>query len=393
LPRRHQRSERLQQTLGRVQERYTHSPLSQIGEKLASLITGAQEAIRAGGASPDQATGVANSVEAIMEALPQSFGERFYFDAAMIQAFADDWSQGSIQLSQMIVPKHNNSEWGHRRIWMGTAKGEAYPRVDLILFPGEDSLEHIDLLEYPWFCHELGHNVFFRDDSTFRGHFEPSLAQITHALRLSSIADRGLARDRAVKIVRDIHDVWKPTSDHHNWAHELTMDMIALWTCGPTYLTAFQDFLNEHKPHPYHIDQSHPPYAVRISALIRASECLGWSTYTDSLARTIEVWRKSNWKAPQINRNRYTALAKPELVQACIMSALETCQSLALPKCIPEHISDLREKLRHGEIPEFGMDLLLTAWQAARTLDEEEYERWENETIRALVDSIIQECP
>jgi len=71
------------------------------------------------------------------------------------------------------------------------------------------------------------------------------------------------------------------------------------------------------------------------------------------------------------------------------MSALETCQGLALPQCTPEHISDLQEKLRHGEIPEFGMDLLLMAWLAARSMSGGEYGRWENETIRALVDSVM----
>jgi hypothetical protein len=39
--------------------------------------------------------------------------------------------------------------------------------IDLILLPGDDRLEDVDLLAYPFLTHELGHNALFKYDKVF----------------------------------------------------------------------------------------------------------------------------------------------------------------------------------------------------------------------------------
>jgi hypothetical protein len=241
LPRRNRQPlDPLQQVLQRVQRRYANSPLSPIGQKLEYLIKGTQEAILAGSAKPEQATRVADHVHQWMEILPHSFGERFDFDATMVKALAEEWSQGCIQLSDMIIPCHRGY-WGAKSFWMHPEDGTNFPRVDLVFFPGEDNLDDIDLLSYPWFCHEVGHNILSRDHSVFRKNFETRLGKIAKALRLLRIADRGSLQDRSQRVIDDILHMCRPTPNSDSWVHEMTIDIIALWTCGPAYLTAFQD--------------------------------------------------------------------------------------------------------------------------------------------------------
>jgi hypothetical protein len=321
-----------------------------------------------------------------MELLPQSFGERFYFDALMIKALAEHWRQGAAQLSEMIVPRPSQT-WGHRRVPLSEDKEYAHV-IDVILFPGEDNLDDINLLEYPLLCHEIGHNVFFLCDETFVRRFNIELDWARNALRLRAIADRGSAISKAEKIIEEINRFWIPTPNHHNWAHELAIDMIALWTCGPSYLSAFQDELHDSDINPYQIDQNHPPYEVRASALVSVSGQLGWSAYTNSLTQLIQDWRKSRWKSQRTNR--YIALVNPELVKACVTSALETSKELALPRCTPEQINSVRDILRRADIPDFGVDLLLAAWLVEHERGEQAYEQWEQKTIRMLVDSITR---
>ena len=385
--RNHQQPDQLQQLLIRVQKTFTDSPLAPIGAKLETLLTESQEAILAGNAKPEQATQVANSVRGIRDMLPQTFGERFYFDASMIKALADHWRQGAVQLSEMIVPRTSQT-WGHRRVAMPSENRDNAHVVDLILFPGEDDLGDMDLLEYPLLCHELGHNVFFRCDTTFVRSFKIELDRVSNILRLRAMADRGSAEGKAQKMIEEICRFWRPTLDHHNWAHELAIDMIALWTCGPAYLAAFQNELHDPDINPYQIDQSHPPYEVRASALVSASRQLGWSTHTGDLTRLIQGWRKSEWKSQRTNR--YVALIDPELVKACVSAALETSKALALPKCTLEQVSNVRDTLRREDIPDFGVDLLLAAWLVEREQGEQAFEQWEQKAIRVLSSSITR---
>jgi hypothetical protein len=44
--------------------------------------------------------------------------------------------------------------------------------VDLIHMPGRDGLSEVDLLDHPWFVHELGHYTWLQHDPPISDHFK-----------------------------------------------------------------------------------------------------------------------------------------------------------------------------------------------------------------------------
>ena len=317
--------------------------------------------------------------------LPQIFGNRFFFDSAMIKALADQWSRGYVKLSNIIVPRPSGSEiWGHQRVIMPAEDKENAHFVDVILFPEEDEIECINLLAYPLLCHELGHLIFFQHGEDFTNAFKTELEKEVNRLSLKAIADRGAAREKAQKVIKEVHELWTPSPNHHNWAHELAIDVVALWACGPAYLAVFQDELSKPGIDPYQIDHNHPPYEVRASAMNITSKRLGWETYATGLAKVVRDGRKNKWRDKKVDRNRYTALVNPELINACISFALETCELLGLPKCTSTHLGRVKDILRRGETPDFGIELIWAAWVVEAAQGEEAYNQWEKETLETL---------
>ena len=181
----------------------------------------------------------------------------------------------------MVVLRHAK-EWGHLTVPMPSSDGVSAHAVDVILFPGDDDIEPIDLLDYPWIGHELGHNFHFRPDR-FAGYFRPPLNERLAGLQALAIADRGSARRKSTAADDMIRRVWSPSRDHKNWAHEIAIDIVALWTFGPAFLFAFDGFVELHEPNPYLIGQVHPPYHLRASALVDAVSRLLWAEFTEPL--------------------------------------------------------------------------------------------------------------
>jgi hypothetical protein len=282
----------------------------------------------------------------------------------------------------MILPKPAK-EWGHMSVPLATCGKASTHVIDLILFRGEDELERVDLLEYPFLCHEMGHNALFKYGMSFADRFAAELERISNAMLRQSLPDRGAAKAHAQQTVHEIRQLWNPTPNHYNWAHEIAVDVIALWTCGPAYLASFQDFLENEDPNPYQIGQSHPPYAVRVSALSAASDQLGWGSRANGLKGIDDKWRSSTWKRERTNR--YTACANPELVRACIDSSIAVCEALGLPKCTASTIQGIQKKLDEKETPELGAELLVAAWLARECSDEQTFIEWERRIVREHV--------
>jgi hypothetical protein len=320
--------------------------------------------------------------------LPQSFRERFYFDASMIFALSEEWSQGSTRLSGMIVPK-TSQDWGHMSLPLATYDQTATHVIDLILFPGGDRLEDVDLLAYPFLSHELGHNTLFKYDKVFPQSFWPVLEQVTNGLRRQSLADRGAARSRARDTVTMIHQLWSPTANHYNWAHEIAMDVIALWTSGPAYLATFHDILEDEDLNPYQVGQSHPPYEIRANALMDASTRLGWEDYTQGLTDRVAHWRRSHWWKER--NNRYVACASPGLVRSCVTSVITACETLSLPRCSGETLEAIQKKLNRGETPDWGSEVLIAAWMQWQQMDKDSFSAWESSVVRELSQAVIPE--
>ncbi|HEX8163541.1 MAG TPA: hypothetical protein VF538_16850 [Pyrinomonadaceae bacterium] len=369
-------------------ERVINSPLGAIGLELEAQLRAVRDSVAAGAHDPGLLKYVVSKTEAVIEILPRNFGDRFWFDAEMIESIKKSWSHQGQRLSDTIIPNYG-PEWSHARDNIpSTPRSGQGKSINVVYIPGEDALDDIDLLTYPFMCHELGHNLFFYNDSLFVGCFEDVLRKVVGSLRLRGLPDKGAAALRAGRVIDEMQELWFPGLNHRNWAHETGMDMIAIWTCGPAYLAVFQDTIQEGAKDPYLITQEHPPYAVRVEALIKAAEQLGWSDYTRGLKRVVKEWRRSRWSTGLTNR--YVALADSRLVDACVSCALDACEKLSLPKCDVKEIERVRGMVRRGGVPAFGTELILAAWLVEQQEGENGFELWERATVRKLVDSITQ---
>jgi hypothetical protein len=360
------------------------SPLRAIAEMLGRDLEEAECAWRAGSLSPDRLSELCSYVSYVVNRLPQSFGHRFFFDAAMIRAIAADWA-GSLTLSPMVVPSYDPA-WGHRSFKMPSEAGQPAYLIDIILLRGDDRLEDVNLLAYPWLAHELGHYVFFKDDSPFRGAFVPSLQRRLESLTLLAIADRGAARLKAQAVIDELRTFWTPSPDHRDWAHELAIDMVALWTCGPAYLATFQDEVEQPRTNPYEITQDHPPYEVRRRALVDASRDLRFYNYAEGLVAVGEGWARSNWR--RARNNRFSALADAELIRDCMQAAFRFCESMKFTKRTVARLDALRTRLDDEASLELGVDLLVSARVVFQERGEAAFNDWERKTVHRLAQEV-----
>jgi hypothetical protein len=319
--------------------------------------------------------------------LPASFGDRFIFDAQLIAALADEYSQGQVQLSAMLVPKPSHS-WGHQTVPMPSQAGQRAHLIDVIHVPGDDSSDDIDLLAYPFLCHELGHNVLFRYGEAFTKSFETALTKFLNRMQQQNLAIRGQARQVADATVANIRQYWNPTHDHFNWAHETAVDVFALWTCGPAYLAALQDIMEDPNLDPYQLGQSHPPYALRAQLLVQAAGELGWAYYTGPLQQLLDAWPQSKWRDHQTNL--HVACANPDLTDGIISSARQTYANLALPQCTPSQITAMQQKLGDGLRPKLGIETIISAWLKRAELPEADYDQWERNLVRDYLRDITE---
>ena len=364
--------------------RLLDSPLREIGQKLHEVLSQAKSGSQnyfADNGSMELAQYVAH----VVERLPQSFGQRFHFDSALISGIARDWGT-ELTVSGMIMPRHGRN-WGHERVMMPSEDANSAHVVDLILLPREDRLEDIDLLSYPWIIHEMGHYLFLRYNSLFIPGFQAELEKVLTSLRLGAISDRGSARTRAHKNVEELLEFWTPTPDQKNWAHELTIDMVSLWICGPAYLGCFQDVVDNPSLNPYKITSTHPPYAIRAEALIKASAELGLEKYSTNLESLAEGWHNSQWKKKR--DNRYFTLTRSDLVESCMKSAFNFCKSLGLRPCTGKYVGNLKESLSAFDTDEIGIDLLLYAWLKFEKSGEEPYSAWEFQVVADLAMKVM----
>ena len=349
----------LSQSLDKARRMLELSPLSCIYQKVEEVVSTLQQDLHRGFVGQGAADWLSGDIDRMLDLLPQSFRERFYFDASMISALSEEWSRGSTRLSGMIVPK-TSQDWGHMSLPLATYDRTATHVIDLILLPGDDRLEDVDLLAYPFLGHELGHNALFKYDKVFPQSFWPVLEQVTNSLQRQSLADKGAARSRARDTVTLIRQLWSPTANHYNWAHEIAMDVIALWTTGSAYLATFHDILEDEDLNPYLVGQSHPPYEIRANALIDAS-------------------------------NRYVACASPDLVQGCVTSVITACETLSLPRCSGETLKVIQEKLNCGETPDLGSEVLIAAWMQWQHTDKDSFSAWESSVVRELAQAVMPE--
>ena len=368
-----------------IERTLNNSPLQSLGKELSILLTGSKNAVHEGVARLGQEADVVNYVRQRFHALPTSFGDRFLIDSAIISEIAAECSAGGLRLSNMLVPKYA-TEWGHQRVDI-ICHDDSTHFVDVILVAGYDDVRSMHLLEYPWLCHELGHNIHFRSDR-FSELFSPHVGRQVSRLRARSIADRGVSRERSRSRIDQFHRVWHPSRNQKNWAHEIAVDIVALWLCGPAYLAAFSHLLADRKPPPFHITQDHPPYDVRLAAVIDAAERLGWTAYTRSLVKVQENWRHDENNSALTNE--YLALRDSELICTNVTTALTVCEEFMLPRFDETRIGQIRRLIQKPKECDFGIELISAAWLAESELGGASFDQWHDDVISELRDAVTR---
>ena len=377
-----------QRILTRIQQ-VIDSPLEAVGHELSGAFTELQDSNARAQATFNFAS-LARDFDTILDLLPRTYGQRFRFDGAMIIGSIDSLASQQLTLNPMIVPLHSNSnKWGHQSLPLPSHSKTEIKMVDFLLFPGRDDLSEVNLLSYPFLLHELGHNILFKYDEVFRVGFKQALDTITKKLALSSIADQGAARLQSQQTIDTVRTFWHPTADHKNWAHELAIDIMALWLTGPAYLAAFVDETDKPDIDPFFV-QDHPPYELRAKVLIQVGETLGWKKYCDVLNQLLVDWRTSRQTSDTSEVNRYVALSNEEIINSCITFALETCRTLQLPQCNEAVVTKLQKALGRGDIPDLGLELIITAWLVHEERGEDAYHLWQSQAIQDLQEYITQ---
>lgn len=381
------RQDQLGNLLVQVQRRFANTPLTAIGDMLGTIISDVQRSVKVGGSSSEDSERMSTYVAKVLEFLPNSFRDRFTFDAQLIYALTEEYEQGTALFSRMLVPKPSQA-WGHQKIPMPSSDGRTAHVIDLIHLPGDDNVADIDLLDYPFLCHELGHNILFRKGDSFITAFSQELEAMLRSTQRQTLGIRGSARQVADDTAEQVRKYWTPTADHYNWAHEIAVDVISLWLCGPAYLAAFQDVLEADRLNPYQLGQSHPPYEIRGKALIDAAGRLGWVYYTGVIQSLLDRWSAAS--AVEHRTNLHVACSDPRLLSGVISATIQSCQTLTLPRCTPDRIIALEARLGQGHQPEFGTEVILAAWLTRSRSTEAEHEEWERATIARLVSNITE---
>jgi hypothetical protein len=360
------------QVLAAVNAHLGNTLLAPIGDRLNAVLAFGEEASQ-----------LHRSIRAILERLPSKehiLSDRFLFDASLLAAVSEQWACG---LSQMIVPVYG-SPWGYDRLHVPSLNHNEIPRIDLIFFPGQADELSIDLLDYPWLCHELGHCILRREHCLFSSEFSRTLQAYAQSLSLRSLADTGSAREQSRRAIDRLTTHWSPSGDHRNWAHELSVDTIALWCCGPAFLAAFNDLIHDDALDPYHISQSHPPYEVRAEAAIRASRELKFEKFTSEIAAQVTSWKSSRWAGGRTND--YIALTPRELVSAAVDHTLHICSTIRLPKCNESTLTLCRDE----PIPAFGMDSILKAYTEQADHGSHAFRNWQTNYVKTILRELRQ---
>ncbi len=386
-------ADRLDALATRVRNRYVGTPLELLGRKMGDDLAFVSVTLRDGGEAAHAAEGLAKLAEQAMEQLPQTFCERFLFDVALLQAVRGEWeeSAGRRLFSGEILPRHGSSEWSYRMVSVSQDGPGRILSVRVVHFPGRDAVEEIDLTEYPFLLHEMGHDFFNMTGRGFAERFVAELGGILSRWRLRGISDRGAARTRAMQTIDRADSLWTPATNQRDWAHEVAVDVVALWTGGPAYLDAYRRTIEYRRFNPFTIVEHHPPYGARAAALVEAADRLGWGAYAAGLRGVIDGWRRD---ATQLGRdNAYATFADPGIVAACVRCAFATCEEWRLPRCDQARLERVAATVKKGAVPNFGADVILAAWIVARDGGEDALYRWEGEAIPALLGSVQAVTP
>jgi hypothetical protein len=313
--------------------------------------------------------------------LKPNVGERFNLDAWLIQDLSSMWSSGVIKLPQTILPLYG-SEWMWQKLpWIQELDGSGQ-RLYAITFKGRDQVNSICLLEYPWLCHELGHALFSKAPALFLQDFVKSVKDYCRPISRKAFSDSSEVRALTKSHIGQIQQRWMPRGDQQSWIHEIAVDIISLWSCGPAFLAAMLDVAT--KAEPFIVDSPHPPYALRLKMLTLCADNLGWQNESKPLAELESRWASAHRIA---DHNQYLALCPDELIRAALDWATRACVEWKIPKCKPDHLINIKDRRRKNYPIDSANELIISAWLMFDN-NEGVYQKWESTTIRALCDDL-----
>lgn len=359
-------------------ENLKNTPLTELSFLMRDLVVGAQMQ-----GNNDGEHKIATFTQNILDRLPKHFGDRFSFDSYLIHSTLDSWSQGPVQLSNMVIPTYSD-DWGHETpIFIPSLRQGQYHRIDLIRIPSEGPDDFPSLIDYPWLFHELAHYLISKYGEPILDHYLPDFNKVISRLKARAIADKGIAKANSNSIIEEISAKWIPikTISEPTWLREIVVDVIALWTLGPAYLEAYE-FEHADVPDPYLLEQSHPPVELRTRAMINAAKKLGWKMEVQKLEALTD-----QWKIPQSIRNKYLSLNQIDLIDGAINAAVDYCATLKIPKITPSDIDRIQGMIEDDFIPEESADIIIGAYLVYRK-GETVYETWESKVYKILVGEI-----
>lgn len=361
-------------------EKLKNTPLNELALLMQDLMLGAQ--MEENHESEDK---INSFVQNIFDRLPKDFGDRFLFDAYILQSTLNSWSKGLLQLSNMVIPTYSD-KWGHEEpIFITSLKTGQIHRFDLIRIPSDEPDEIPSLIDYPWLFHELGHYLISKHGKPILELFRLEFIKLITKLKARAIADQGIAKTKANHLIEEISAKWLPvkTISEPTWLREIVVDVIALWTLGPAYLEEYE-FEHKNFHDPFLLEQSHPPVELRTRALVITAEKLGWEIEAQKLNAMAIQWKL---KLPQTIHNRYSSLSQIDLINATINASLDFCITCKIPKITTADINRIGDMIENDLIPEESADIIIGAFLINRK-GETAYENWESKVYKTVLGEI-----
>lgn len=352
------------------------SPLSEVGARLSGLLVGVSHAVEGGG-RVEHLRAAIGSVKATKRLLPEAFGPRFMFDAALITEIREEWEAAGARVSRAIVPRYGSGGWSFCRVPMPSEDRQSAHVMRVLSFPGSDRLSDIDLPDYGWLFHELAHDSFYRPGNRFADRFSAVLSSRIRSLKLRGTADTGTAARLAAEHLEMLEGYWTPRADQRDWAHEIASDVAALWAIGPPFLGCFIRLITSNPERALSAADQHPPYLTRASALVLAAGRLGWSDDGRALEEELSTVRELEG----IDRSAL-AFGDQELVESAVNVALEACGALSIPVMTADRYARLRIIADADAAGLTGTALVAVSSVLERHLTPSAYRAWLDSAIR-----------
>jgi hypothetical protein len=362
--------------LARVSKTFANTPLVGLVVLFEKLINTTDSA------SKGRALGleaIASYLDFCDRLFTSTFKDRFDIDSWLMRDLLESWNVTDL-LKQNVVPVYAQ-EWSYTLL--PPPAEQDYPLFVLyvVTFPGRDSLEEINLLRYPWLWHELGHHILADRGSDFTDPFSKEVERAVANLNRKSIADSAKVKEKYKNLAEQLRTFWTPRANQYDWGQEITVDVIALWTCGPAYLAAFTDVVENNNTDPFLLSPGHPPYEVRALILSECAQVLGWFDQASSIKKLVEKWRSGKWASKR--NNDFLAVVNDSLMQKAATLAMEACDRWNLPKCTPQYVEEVRKTYLSANEVNSAIELIIASWLKFEA-SPERYASWQLRTLQNI---------